>query len=133
MITLIKTTEPQATVELPPDMFWEDEFAWSKVAAHQEYGTKGALFVDVSEKLAGQPITLTSEDDTCWLLRSVVDELKALADLPGEELVLSIYGVEFTVIFAPGEKPFDAEPIWREMPVEATDTYQLTAVRLITV
>ncbi len=134
MITLDKTTLPLKTIILPADLFWVDEFGWTPVTSSLEYGTTGSAFVDVSKKLAGRPITLEAEGELyCWVTRNTFLDLQALSDIPGEEMKLTIYGTEYTVIFAPGEKPFDGEPIWREMPVESTDKYQLTAIRFITV
>ncbi|CAG36321.1 hypothetical protein [Desulfotalea psychrophila] len=119
------------SVVLPPDLFWSDEFGWTPVASALEYGTTGSAFVDVSKKKSGRPITLSAESDTCWLTRADVLALKALADLPGKEMTLTLYERIFTVIFAPGEKPFDAEPVWQEMPVVDDDKWVVTALRLI--
>lgn len=122
-----------ATVTLPDDLFWSDEFAWSPVASSLEYSTTGAALIDVGTKLSGRPMTLAAEENTCWTTRSTVDALKVMADVAGLEITLTIYTKTYTVIFAPGEKPFDAEPVWQEMPVAIEDKYELQAVRFITI
>lgn len=121
------------TLQLPPDLFWSDEFAWTPVASALEYSTTGSALIDVSKKQSGRPITLTADPETCWLSRADVLALKTLSDEPGKELTLTLYDRSFIVIFSPGEKPFDAEPVWQEMPVAVDDTWVITAIRLIEV
>ena len=122
------------TVELPDDLFWSDELSWTPVAASREYSITGAQLIDVSTMLAGRPITLKSEDEEhSWITRATLVALQALAADPGLEMTLTVYGVDYSVIFSPGEKPFEAEPIWHQMPMSDEDQYSLTALRFITI
>ena len=123
------------TIVLPDSLFWEDEFAWRSVGSSMEYSSTGAVLLDLDVKQAGRPITLTAEgDEYCWLKRSEVLALETLAADPGREMALTLDSRNYTVIFRPGDKPpFDAESIWREMPVADEDDYILKAVRLMTI
>ena len=122
------------TIILPDDLFWIDEFDWSPVAASLEYTTTGAGIIETSLMQTGRPITLAAEsDEYCWIARAKVLALKALADVPGKEMTLTLYDRNFTTIFAPKVKPFDAAPVWKEMPVENSDLWILKTIRLITV
>jgi len=122
------------TIILPDDLFWIDEFDWSPVAASLEYTTTGAGIIETSLMQTGRPITLAAEsDEYCWITREKVLALKALADVPGKEMTLSLYDRTFTTIFAPGKKPFAVKPVWREMPVEESDRLVLEKIRLISV
>jgi len=120
------------TVTLPDDLFWVDELSWTPVAASKEYSITGAMMVDASVMQSGRPVTLKSEDEQhSWITRAALLALQALAAIPGKEMTLSIYGVDSPVIFAPGEKPIEADPVWHQMPMDDADRYTLTAIRLI--
>jgi hypothetical protein len=122
------------TLILPDDLFWIDEFGWSPVASSFEYTTTGAGILEVSSKQTGRPITLGAEsDEHCWVTRAEVLALKALADVAGKEMALTLYDRNFTTFFAPKVKPFDVSPVWKEMPVEDGDRWVLKKIRLIAV
>jgi len=122
------------TIILPDDLFWIDEFGWSPVAAALEYTTTGAGIIEASLMQTGRPITLAAEsDEYCWITRENALALKGLADQPGKEMTLVLYDRTFTTIFAPGKKPFEVKPVWREMPVEDSDKVVLGKINLITV
>ena len=122
------------TVTLPEDLHWEDEFGWTPVASSLDYTLAGAGEIQLGKKLTGRSITLSAEDDErCWTTRATVLALKSLADQPGKQMQLDFHGRTFTTMFAPGELPFDAEPIWREWPDDDADQWMLKSVRLIEV
>lgn len=98
-ITLQKGAD---TIVLPPDLLWEDEFAWSPVAQNTERSVTGALLVDVSTRQGGMPITLTGTERHAWLLRPEVQALRAWLALPEQVFTLTINGQAFTVLFDHG-------------------------------
>lgn len=118
-------------VILPEDLHWADEFAWTPVAAGLDYTLSGTALIQVGRKLSGRFVTLEAEDERGWTTRATVLSLKARADEPGKRMILNYHGRTLNVMFAPGETPFDAEPLWREWPDEETDVWVLKTVRLI--
>lgn len=98
-ITLQKGAD---TIVLPPDLLWEDEFAWSPVSQGTERSVTGALLIDVSARQDGMPITLTGTERHAWLLRPEVQALHAWLALPGQVFTLTINGQAFTVLFDHG-------------------------------
>lgn len=99
----ITLTKDATTLELPEDLFWIDEFSWSRVAQATERGTTGALLVDVAVRQGGRPITLQGEGNTAWITRADLKTLAAWSQLPGQQFALSLRGEAFTVIFDHGD------------------------------
>lgn len=100
-----------ASVSLPADMTWVDEFNWSPVQRASEYSLAGALIVDVAERQAGRPITLAGADNAGWVSRSVLQALYALAadpDVASRALTLDDARA-FTVAF--DDDPIEAVPV----------------------
>lgn len=115
-----------ATVTLPADMIWVDEFNWSPVQRATEYSLAGALIVDVAERQAGRPITLQGAADAGWMHRSVLQALYALAADPAvasRSLTLAD-GRMFTVAFE--DDPIEAEPVIDYNISDAADWYVVT-------
>jgi len=97
------TLEKDGTViALPPDLLWEDEFAWSQVSQSTERSVTGALLVDVGTRLDGRPITLTGTERHAWMRRTEVQALRAWVALPEQVFTLSINGAVFDVLFDHG-------------------------------
>lgn len=122
------------TVELPGQMFWSDEIEWSPVQQEEGYSVTGSLLLDVSEKLAGRPVTLGGRDYTCWVPRSTVLALTALAAIPNRTMALTLEdGRTFQVKFRyKDDKPVEGKPIQDQVPIPDDAWYTLT-IRLIIV
>lgn len=121
-----------ASVTLPVDMTWIDEFNWSPVQRATEYSVTGALIVDVAEKLAGRPITLKGEAAAGWMRRSALLALYALAadpDVASRTLTLGD-GRVFTVAF--DDDPIEAEPII-DYSITGGDDWYVVTLKLIEV
>jgi len=89
-------------ITLPPDLHWANEFNWSRVARAEDYLLSGALIVEETLKQAGRPIRLYGAVAT----RNTIESLQAKEN-PAEDMVLTIYGNQFTVRFA-GDSPIQA-------------------------
>ena len=121
-----------ATVALPADMIWVDEFNWSPVQRAQEYSIGGALIIDVAERLAGRPITLKGEADAGWMHRTALLALYALAADPAvasRTLTLGD-GRIFTVAF--DDDPIEAEPVI-DYSITGGDDWYVVTLKLIEV
>ena len=99
MITLIRHG---VALELPQDLFWDDELTWTSVAQATERSTTGALLVDVAVRQGGRPITLQGEGNSAWITRASLKTLAAWSQQPGQEFTLNLRGETFTVIFDHG-------------------------------
>lgn len=108
---------------LPSGLIWSDEHAWTPIEQSTDYSLTGALLLEESVKLAGRPITLSSQQDgnehTAWVKRSQtyngwssLDALRAALLVANARLTLTLPdGRQFTV--APrqsGEGPLKTKP-----------------------
>lgn len=116
----ITLTYDATTVALSDRLDWVDEYDWSPVEQATAYSTTGALLVDVSLKLSGQPITLQGVETAAWIPRSLCDTLKEWASLPGAAFVLTLRGTERLVMFDHAKGGFSAQPIWKLLDGEIT-------------
>ena len=112
------------TAELPDDLAWIDRYGWQSMQVSVEYSLTGAAIIQMSEKLAGRPITLQGADDRAWATREMADTLKAM-QATGDEYALSVRGESYTVII----ESVDAAPLWD--CADDSDPVALT-VKLIT-
>ncbi len=128
-ITLVRGV---TTVELPADMRWSDEFAWSPVGQLTTVTLTGALVIEEAAQLAGRPITLSSVVEgsrySAVVPRSTVEALRTLANTPGALMVLTLADERvFNVRWRhDGGAPMTADP-WRHVvPAEAGDLHTIT-------
>lgn len=80
-----------ATLDLPPDLLWSDEFSWNAVVQRKQYSITGALVVESHAKQSGRPITLESGDGA-WMRRSTLEALKAWEATAGARFSLVLRG-----------------------------------------
>ena len=129
-ITLTNLTT-SATLTLNPDLKWTDENNWDPVEQTAERTITGALVVQVGAMVAGRPITLEPEDEaSAWMSRADVEQLRNWAAVPGQEMTLTLHGVNRTVIFRHQDGGFDASPVIHYRDVASTDFYRCT-IRLM--
>ena len=116
------------TLNLPEDLYWNDENSWAPVEQSIERSISGALIVSSATRIAGRPITLTPEDQgSAWMLRSVLDTLRTWAAVPGREMVLTLRGTTYNVIFRHHDgQAIEAAPIKHCNDVQPTDFYTVT-------
>jgi len=94
----ITLTDGDTTIELPGDLQWADEFDWSPVEQEAEHSIAGALIVQQGVKLKGRPITLQSGSGA-WIQRDELLALQAYYFSSGQQLTLSLWGNDYTVMF----------------------------------
>lgn len=116
------------TIELDPDLFWEDEFNWHPVEQTAERTVTGALVVSAAARVGGRPITLRPEDDnSAWMARSVVETLRTWAAVPGRQMTLTLRGVARAVIFRHQDgAAIEAVPVVHYSDIGSTDWYRCT-------
>lgn len=130
MITLSDGVD---TIELHKDLLWSDEMQWNPVQQTKERSITGAAIIQSGEMLAGRPITLEAEDDrSAPHSRTTVEALRNWAAVPGKEMVLTLGGVEYDVIFRHEDGGFQATKWIHYDDVLPADIY-LVVVRLETI
>lgn len=124
----ITLTYSGTTLTLPEDLYWNDENSWAPVEQAIERSISGALIVSSATRVAGRPITLTPEDQgSAWMLRNVLDTLRTWAAVPGREMVLTLRGTTYNVIFRHHDgQAIEAAPIKHCNDVQPTDFYTVT-------
>lgn len=125
---MAKTLAVGATVvTLPDDLVWPDELLWSAVEQVSERSITGALIVNAGVKVGGQPITLQSPDETSgWITGSVLAQLSAWAQIPLQQMTLTLGASVRTVIFRHEEAALEAKPVVDFSDAGPDDFYTLT-------
>lgn len=126
-------TTQLATIVLPDDMEWIDEFQWQPAAQQIEVASNGALLVEESVQLAGRPITLEGriEGNVGFALptRAVIKQLQDLASAAHvTPLTLTLHdGRSFDVLFRRTDgAAVEARPLKHIAPHDDADLYALT-------
>lgn len=121
-----------ATLELPADMRWRDEFDWQALAQSQvQYSLGGSAIIQQGTMLAGRPVTLGGE--WIWLDRATLETLAAWADVPELEITLTHPdGRRLNVCFA---RPAlsDCAPVAYRAPEDGTAQYEAPTIHLMTI
>lgn len=124
----ITLTYDTTTLTLHPDLFWTDENDWAAVEQSIQRSVSGALIVSASQRIAGRPITLQPENDSsAWMMRSVLDTLSTWSSVPNRQMVLTIHGTSYDVIFRHHDgQAIEARPVIQYQDVQPTDFYLVT-------
>lgn len=93
-----------ATVELPDDLLWADEYGPAPVLQTARRRLDGGLRLYARPLIGGRPVTLIAAEDA-WLTRAQADALAALAAVPGAGYALSLRGQSFQVMFRHDDAP----------------------------
>ena len=121
-----------ATLELPADMRWRDEFDWQALAQSSvQYSLGGSAIIQQGTMLAGRPVTLGGE--WIWLDRATLLTLAAWADVPELEMTLTHPdGRQLNVCFA---RPAlsDCAPVAYRAPEDGTAQYDAPTIHLMTI
>jgi hypothetical protein len=124
----ITLSDGQTTINLNPDLIWSDEFGWHPVEQKVERTITGALIAQSQRRVGGRPITLESEtDNSGWMRRETIEQLRNWAAEPGQNLVLTLHSVPRNVVFRHQDAPaLDARPVVHFSEMEGTDFYRAT-------
>lgn len=115
------------TLTLHPDLYWTDELDYTPVRQTADRSITGALVVDVYTEISGRPITIEPEDDnSAWMTRATVDQLRTWAAEPGKVLVLTLRGLARTVMFRHQDGAIEARPVVHFSDTQSADMYRVT-------
>jgi len=117
-----------ATVTLPDNLHWSDEFRHQPVAQALERTLSGALVVEeTAQSDAGRPITL----DGVWLDRATLDSLYSLVEQVNTTMTLTLPdGRTFDVLFRRDSPSVEAEPLFPIAHPSSNTLYSVT-IRLM--
>ena len=130
---ILTRNDNQASIRLPPDMRWTDEYAWHAIAqAAPERTLSGGLIIQQGIKRNGRPITLSGE--WAWLDLATVRILRDWTDVPELTLTMRHYdGREFNVAFRLHDNALGGvEPVAFSVPEMGAEKYQVQ-IALMTV
>ena len=110
---ILTRNDNQASIRLPPDMRWTDEYAWHAIAqAEPERTLSGGLIIQQGIKRNGRLITLSGE--WAWLDLATVRILRDWTDVPELTLTMRHYdGREFNVAFRLHVTHWAVLSLWR--------------------
>lgn len=129
MITL---TDGTTTLELDPDLYWEDEHDWAPVEQTLTRSLTGKPIIQIGARDGGRPITLRSFDNTSgWITRADMTQLTTWASTPGQTLTLNIHGTGYTVMFRHQDTAHQGEPVVFFSDPDPTD-YLTATLRFMT-
>ena len=115
------------TVEFTDDLQWADEFTWQPVEQSTQRTITGGLIVQAAARSAGMPVTLAPDSDSAgWLTRAALDQFKAWAAIPGQQMTLTYRGLARTVIWRHQDTAIDATPVVPFADVQAGDFWRAT-------
>lgn len=127
----ITLTAGAQVITLSPDLRWSDENNWNPVAQAVARTLTGALDIQASAMQKGRPITLEPEDDSsAWMTSAVVEQLRNLAAVPAQEMLLTLRGITRAVIFRHQDGGLEARPVAHFRDRLASDWY-LCVIRLM--
>lgn len=128
----LKRNDTKQVIELPEDLYWTDEFDWSRIAQSAPvYMLSGAMSIQQGVKKAGRPITLTG--DWVWLKRSDLLTLQSWTDVAELTMTLTHYdGRTFEVIWRLHDKGISTSPVEYTTP-EPSDADYTATIRLMTI
>ncbi|WP_245650976.1 hypothetical protein [Thauera butanivorans] len=113
-------------IQIPEDVWWSDEFAWSAVEQSTEYSLTGALIVHVGLRSSGRQITLASNPNGGWVERSVVLALQAQRAMPDERFILTLADGRQFIVMHDNARAFDAAPVRPACDLTAASNYRIT-------
>ena len=128
----LKRNDTKQVIELPEDLYWIDEFDWSRIVqSAPAYMLSGAMSIQQGIKKAGRPITLTG--DWVWLKRSDLLTLQSWTDVAELTMTLTHYDERtFEVIWRLHDKGITASPVEYTTP-ELSDADYIATIRLMTI
>lgn len=132
----LKNTNTGEVEDLPPELYWTDEFDWVSVKGNHKRSCNGSLLVMQSIARGGRPITIGAKSDMDWVPRHTVEKLRNWASVIGTQLEVTLaYNGDtttLTAMFDTTAKCVEATPVNEYESPKPTDDFHLT-LRLIEV
>ncbi len=128
MSKTITLSDGTTTITLSPDLQWQEEFKFAPVQQQVDRSITGAVIVQASATVKGNPVTLAPIDDSsAWMPLSTVQQVLAWAAIPLKTMTLAISGyANKTVIFRHQDGAHEAEPVVFYADPDVTDNFLVT-------
>lgn len=129
-------------ITLPPDLIWDNEFAWVPIAGGVDRTLGGTQVIWTNPIQKGRPIDLVANESRGWLIRETVELLhNALEAMTPMELILtysdtSMPGNPFTfnVAFRYHEPPaIEVQPLMSSRVEFSNNDYYIGTIKLMEV
>jgi hypothetical protein len=112
-------------INLPDDLIWVDEYAYTPVKQTIATAVDGSLVIEAAAVQAGRPVTLQGEDNAAWIDRSTLEALRAKQYQPALVMMLTLNGNSFSVLFMQPDG-IAARPVIDYNNPDAADWYSVT-------
>ena len=91
----------ETVLDLPYDLYWQDEHDWTPVAQTEHRGVTGSLILMSGVKSGGRPITLVPPPmgDGGWMPYSRVSQIQTWRSVAEQEMLLTIRGTPYSVFW----------------------------------
>jgi len=120
-------------IGLPDDLLWSDEYLWSPVKQSMQLSLSGKPIIQEAAQVKGRPITLEGDQESAWVTKQTLEQLRALEATPNNDMTLDYHGSAFTVRFSRSDgNPIEARPIVGFANPQNDDVYSLR-LKLFTV
>lgn len=128
-MSLATLTVGAVSVTFPSGTSWTDQHSWQPVEQSVDRGLDGALIVQAMVIPSGRPITLAGVESGAGAMPlSDLKQLEAWADIPLQEMTLTVLGQSYTVMWRHQDKPaLESAPLLFVDNPDADDLYQVTA------
>lgn len=129
----ITISDGATDVVLTDDLAWIDEFTFNPVREAKDITTTGAIVLQYGTMVAGRTITLKSPDERAgWVQYSAIAQLKIWALIAGQELTLTLRGVDYTVVFRQSDGPLEVGQVVDYNDYISTDWCLITLRFMVT-
>jgi hypothetical protein len=115
-----------AGIEIPEDVWWPDEFAWTPIEQATTRSLTGARIVQQGIKQGGRPITLTSNERGGWVSRGTVLALQAQRTAADPSLLLTLADGRTYTVAHDLEREFEATPNRPVADMTPATAYRIT-------
>lgn len=124
----ITLSDSTTTITLSSDLQWQEEFSFAPVQQQVDRSITGALIVQATATVKGEPITLKPIDDSsAWMPLTTVQNLLGWAAVPLKTMTLSMTGyADKSVIFRHQDGAHEAQPVVFYADPDGSDFFSVT-------
>lgn len=92
MTVKLRRLDTQAVIELPENLYWSNYGEFNPIATDAQRSLQGTMIYQDFVPVGGEPVTISAPSDMDWAKRSIVNQLREWAKIPGLQLIAEISG-----------------------------------------